>query len=503
MASPMFQMADLEDNADSTTIKLPITESTYLSEVVSSVAVAGIPEECEHDIDTWNIPAEDDEDVIDLWCDPLKPRVVNFQDVTAASFKIMKGISKTPCDYSLKMSRLTGMNVYFKKEFLQVTGSFKERGARYTLMNLTEEQKRRGVIAASAGNHALALSYHGSILNVPITVVMPTIAPLMKINACVQNGARVLIKGEDIGEARRLALKIAASRHMLYINGYDHPDIIAGQGSMGLEIVDQVPNVDAVVIPVGGGGLIAGSALAIKALLPHVEVIGVESERCASFTASMNSGKVERVEAESTIADGLAVPTPGCNSLATAKGKIDHMITVSEESIALSILRLIELEKAVVEGAGATGLAAILSHKLSHLKGKTVVVPLCGGNIDTTVLGRVIERGLAVDGRLIRFFVIVSDRPGGIAELTAILTGLGVSIKDIFHERAWLKSDIFKVQVKCIAETRDMAHAEELRQKLIERYTNVFWSPHDSDNDWMTEARGPRRFTNGMLATSP
>ncbi|XP_063870278.1 mucin-2-like isoform X2 [Scylla paramamosain] len=410
-----------------------------------------------------------EEPLFDPWCDPANPRTITFQDVSAAAFKIKSGIMNTPCTRS-HLSNVTDMEIFFKKEFNQCTGSFKERGARYTLLMLTPEQQKKGVIAASAGNHALALSYHGQDLGIPVTVVMPLVAPIMKVQACRQHGANVIVRGKDIGECREHALRLSKEQDLLYINGYDHPHIIAGQGTMGLEIVEQVPNIDAVVIPVGGGGLIAGVALAVKALYPHVKVIGVESERCASFSGAMRAGKPVYVKAESTLADGLAVPKVGVNAFATACQLVDKVVTVKEEWIAISILRLVEGEKAVVEGAGATALAAILAGELQELKGKRVVIPLCGGNIDTTVLGRCLERGLAADGRLVKFTVTVSDRPGGIAELTRLLANLGVSIKDMVHERAWIRSDIFSVEVKVLCETRDKEHSEELRNALLQRY---------------------------------
>ncbi|XP_076440664.1 L-threonine ammonia-lyase-like isoform X2 [Babylonia areolata] len=419
----------------------------------------------------------------DEFCDPENPVAIHFRDVSAAAYKIKDGVQQTPCSLSM-MSKTYGMDIYFKKEFLHFTGSFKERGARYTLLQLTKEQQRKGVIAASAGNHALALSYHGQSLGIPVTVVMPIIAPLMKVESCRHHQATVIIKGNDIGESKKYALRIAKKQGLTYINGYDHPNILAGQGTMGLEILSQVPDMDACIIPVGGGGLIAGVALAIKSLKPSVQIYGVESEKCASFSASLQAGHPMYTKSQSTLADGLAVPLVGVNAFETAKNLIDKMVIVKEENIAMSILRLIEQEKAVVEGAGATGLAAIIEGLVPELKGKKVVVVLCGGNIDTTALGRVLERGLAAEGRLVRFVVTVSDRPGGIAELTRMIADLGISIKDILHERAWLKSDVFSVQVKCVVETRDMEHSRQLEGKLREMYSSVIWGPgHQSSVD--------------------
>lgn len=413
-------------------------------------------------------------EVEDKFCDPDNPILIKMEDVVAAAFAIKGGISKIPCTKS-QMSSAFGMELYFKKEFLHTTGSFKERGARYTLMMLSDEEKKNGVIAASAGNHALALSFHGNDLGIPVTVIMPVIAPIMKIQACQRYNANVIVKGENIAESRLYALTIAKETGNVYINGYDHPHILAGAGTMGLEIVKQIPDLDACIIPIGGGGLIAGSAVAVKFLAPKCKIVGVESEGCSSFTGAVKSGKPVYIKPSSTLADGLAVPMVGFNAFATVKDLIDEVITVSENSIALSILRLVEQEKAVVEGAGAVGLAALLEEKCPYLKGKKVVVALCGGNIDTPALGRVIERGLAADGRLIKFVVTVSDRPGGIAELTRLIASIGVSIKDIFHERAWLTSNVFNVRVKIIAETKGQLHTDELKDLLALYYDEISW----------------------------
>ncbi|KAK3740702.1 hypothetical protein QZH41_019068 [Actinostola sp. cb2023] len=437
------------------------------------------------------------------------PVRVTFEDISAAAYRIRKGIKKTPCEKS-KLSDMVKMELYFKKEYLHITGSFKERGARNTLLLLSKEQKKKGVIAASAGNHALALSYHGKVLGIPVTVVMPRNAPIMKISACkkyqatvivngadiieyqatvIVNGAdiievckkyqaTVIVNGADIIEAKDIALRLAKTNGQEYINGYDHPHILAGQGTCGLEIIDDVPDADAVVIPIGGGGLIAGMSVAIKNLNPDITIIGVESEHCASFQAAMQAGHPVKIEANQamTLADGLCVTKVGDNAFATAKPYVDKVISVREDFIALAILRLIEEEKAVVEGAGVTAFAAIVAGLLPELEGKKVVVPLCGGNIDSTVLGRCIDRGLAADGRLVRFIVTVTDRPGGIAELTRLLSSLEASVKDIYHERAWLTSSVFSVQIKTVAEVRDQEHGLEVKQALELHYPDsVMW----------------------------
>lgn len=411
-------------------------------------------------------------DLIDPLCSSINPQKIQFEDITSAAFKVKQGVLVTPCMKS-HLSELTGMEIFLKKDFLQYTGSFKERGARYALLMLPKENKRKGVISASLGNHALALCYHGNRLNIPVTVVMPIVAPIMKIQSCRQYGAHVIVQGVDMGEAKQLAMEIAKEKDLIYINGYDHPHIMAGQGTLGLEIVEQVQNLDAVIVPVGGGGLIAGVALAVKTLHPHVKVIGVESDRCPSFSSAIKAGRPVHTPIQSTLADGLAVPMVGYNAFETAAPLIDKLVVVKEEWIAIAILRLVELEKCVVEGAGAAGLASILAGHLNELKGKRVVLLLCGGNIDTTILGRCLDRGLAADGRLLKFTVTVSDRPGGITELCRLMSSLGVSIKDIMHERAWLTSDIFSVAVKVVCETRDMEHAAQLKQALFKNYKKV------------------------------
>ncbi|KAI1706878.1 pyridoxal-phosphate dependent enzyme domain-containing protein [Ditylenchus destructor] len=412
---------------------------------------------------------------VDPVCDPSNPRLIKFSDISTAAFNIRNGIARTPTVKSNRLSAMFGMELFLKKEHLQATGSFKERGARFALLRLKPQEREVGVIAASAGNHALALALHGQSLGIPVTVVMPEFAPLMKISSCQTYGAN----------SKEFAYELSRTKGLKYINGFgqflflqkqyslfyilDNPDVIAGQGTIGLEILEQVDNVDAVIIPVGGGGLIAGIALALKTLKPEIQIIGVESDVCPSFRNAMVHNE-EVMHPESSLADGLAVPTVGYNALKIADGLIDHLISVCEESIALAILRLIEIEKSVVEGAGAVGLAAILSGKVDFLKDKRVVTILTGGNIDTTVLGRTIERGLAVDGRLIKFDVVVSDRPGGIAELTTHIARAGASIKDMFHERAWLAGNVFSVSVRVVAETRGHEHVKELQELLSKKY---------------------------------
>jgi len=392
--------------------------------------------------------------------------MVTFEDIKAAATRIAGHVIQSPCPLSIPLSELTGARVFCKLEHLQRTGSFKERGARNALSLLPPEKKKLGVIAASAGNHALGLAYHGQLLGIPVTVVMPRFAPLTKVTNCRRMGAEVVLHGNDISESRGRADEIAQERRLTYINGYDDPAIIAGQGTLGLEVAAQLPNLDAIIVPVGGGGLIAGVALALKTLKPSVKIIGVEPENASSFHAALAASRPVAVSIKPTLADGLAVAQVGENAFNIARGLVDDLIIIKEREIALGILRLLELEKAVVEGAAAAGLAACLGAALPKLKGKTIVLPLTGGNIDTPILGRVLERGLASDGRLYRFSATISDRPGGLARFASIIAEVGASIIEIAHDRAFSTADINTVNVNCVVETRDAAHIAELRRRL-------------------------------------
>jgi len=400
---------------------------------------------------------------------------VSTDDILAAAHRIKGGVAHTPCKRSAWLSPVVGMELYLKREHRQRTGSFKERGARNALKRLSPEQKQHGVIAASAGNHALALAYHGQELGIPVTVVMPTFAPMIKVANCRGFGADVLLHGDHIGDAKDHAITLVDERGLTYINGYDHPDIIAGAGTIGLEMIEQVPDLDAIVVPVGGAGLIAGVALAVNSIKPEVEIIGVEPRRASSYMPALAAGEPVKGDMQPTLADGLAVPTVGGNAFRIAQRHVDRTVEVNEHDIALAILRLVEMEKAVVEGAGATGVAAILGHKLDDLKGKKVGTILCGGNIDTTMLGRIIQRGLAVDGRVCRFSAHISDRPGGLAGFTRVLAEEGVSVIDIAHDRVFGGDEIASVSVECKVETRDHGHIDSLRQRLdAEGFTTTF-----------------------------
>jgi threonine dehydratase len=393
---------------------------------------------------------------------------ITLADIRAAQSRIAGSVAVSPCPESPALSELTGSRVFCKLDALQRTGSFKERGARNAFLLLSADQKQAGVIAASAGNHALALACHGRDLGIPVTVVMPRFAPLIKVATCRKFAANVVLHGDTFADARAKADQLAAENHLTYIHGFDDPAVIAGQGTIGLELLDQVPDLDAVIVPVGGGGLVAGVSLALKSLKPEVKIIGVEAAVMPSLTRSLAAGRVVVCDGCPTLADGLATTRLGENAFAILRTRLDRAISVTEESIAQAILRLIELEKTVIEGAAATPLAALMSGELPELVGKRVALLLCGGNIDPLTLGRIIDVGLAADGRLARITATISDRPGGLAHLTALIAKAGASVQQITHDRVYCGPDVSSVRVLCDIETHDRAHLESLLHLLAQ-----------------------------------
>jgi threonine dehydratase len=387
-------------------------------------------------------------------------------DIKAAAERIAGGIYRSPCVPSIPLSELTGCEIFCKLDLLQRTGSFKERGARNALLLLDESQRARGVVAASAGNHALGLAYHGSLLDIPVTVVMPRFAPLVKVATCRRLGATVLLEGETFEDARQRAVEMSEADGLRLIHGFDDAEVIAGQGTMALEVLEDVPDADAIVVPTGGAGLLAGVAIAAKAVRPGIRIISVEAAAAASFTASLAAGKPVMAPVRPTLADGLAVGKVGERSFVLASSRVDRVLTVSEEALSLAVLRLLELEKTVCEGAGAAALAAVMGEAGQELAGRKVVLLLCGGNIDPTILHRVIDHGLAADGRLWRFTAHVSDRPGGIARLTAAIAAVGASVLEIKHDRAFSGPDVFSTTVEVTVEAADREHVSRLYQRL-------------------------------------
>ena len=399
--------------------------------------------------------------------------MLTIADIEAARERIRGGIYESPCVESIPLSQLTGAHIHCKLDYLQRTGCFKERGARNALLQLAPAQRERGVIAASAGNHALGVAYHGALLGLPVTVVMPKFASLLKVTNCRHLGATVVLHGADLSDARVEAEALAARDGLTFIHPYDNAQVMAGQGTIALEILEQTPGVQAIVAPVGGGGLLAGIGTVVKARKPDVRVVGVEPVHAACLTAALAAGHPVTVTLSPTLADGLAVSQAGAAPFEVLRRVVDQVVTVDEAAIALAVLRLIELEKSVVEGAGAAPLAAFLAGKLDALKGKEVVLVLCGGNIDLTILDRVIEIGLVADGRLARFTVSISDRPGGLARLAEVIASTGASIKEIVHDRAFAGPDLSEVRVVCDVETTGPDHVAQLHRALADANVRI------------------------------
>jgi threonine dehydratase len=399
---------------------------------------------------------------------------VSLAEIVAARSRLNGAVARTPCVESAALSELTGVRIFCKQEYLQRTGSFKERGARNALAQLTPEQARLGVIAASAGNHALGLAWHGRLLGIAVTVVMPRFAPVVKVARCRHFGATVVLHGDTFDEARGEACRLAAERQLAYVHPFDDPHVIAGQGTLAFEVLEQVPDAEAIIVPVGGGGLLAGVATVLQALNPDLQIIGVEPANAACFAAGLAVEGPVRVSTRFTLADGLAVAEAGRHTLAIARPLVQRMVEVEEEALALAMLRLAELERCIIEGAGAAGLAALLGGSLADLADRRVVLLLTGGNIDLLAHSRVIERGLAADGRIYRFNVLISDRPGGLAHLTGVLAAAGANVTEIVHNRTFAGPDLSRVHVLCTVETRDRAHIGEIQQRLAENGVELF-----------------------------
>lgn len=391
---------------------------------------------------------------------------VDLAIIEGARERLRGAIHETPCAYSETLSRLTSTRCYVKLENLQMTSSFKERGAANRLLQLSAQERARGVVTASAGNHGLAVAFHAERLGVPATIVMPEWAPLIKVTSARRRGAEVILHGENFDEARARATEVSAARGLVMVPAFDDDAVIAGQGTLGLELLEQCSGMDAVIVPVGGGGLIAGVALAVKARRPDVRIIGVQSEALPAMRRALEDGRRVEVPAAATIADGIAVRVVAERTLDVARKLVDDVVTVSEEEIANAILLLLEIEKTVVEGAGATPLAALLNRQLD-LAGATVVLVLSGGNIDVTMLSRIIERGLVKDGRLVRLDVLILDRPGALARLSDVIAETRANIVHIAHDRAFSRfAAIGETEVELTLETTGREHVETLKARL-------------------------------------
>ena len=391
---------------------------------------------------------------------------VSPADIRSARTRISEHVVATPCTRSLSFSDLVVGRIHFKFENLQRTGSFKDRGSLNKMAQLDDSERRRGVVTASAGNHAQAVAFHARRLGIPATVVMPEHAPLIKVQNARRYGARIVQRGTILDESAVEAKRLAEEEGLVMVHAFDDPHVIAGQGTIGLEIAEQMPEVDVVVVPVGGGGLVSGIAVALKELRPSVRVIGVESEAAPSARASRDAGRIVKIESADTIADGIATKRVGELTFRLMEEHVDDLLVVREEEIATAILMLLEREKTVVEGAGATPLAVLLSGRLRLEEGQHAALVLSGGNIDVNMISRIIDRGLVADGRLARLMVKVPDRPGSLARLTRCVADHGGNVLETYHRRAFADISVGDVEIVMHLETRGRDHVDEIVSAL-------------------------------------
>jgi threonine dehydratase len=391
---------------------------------------------------------------------------LSLDSIQAARERIAASIYLSPCTHSQMLSSLTGQDIFLKLENLQMTGSFKERGALSRISTLTPTEAARGVVAASAGNHAQGVAYHATQRGIRSVIVMPLTTPLVKVQATRGFGAEVVLHGANYDEACIEATRLCEAEGMTFIHPFDDPLVIAGQGTIGLELIEQIPGLQAVVVPIGGGGLIGGIACAVKESQPHIKVIGVQTSRLPSMAAAIEAGHPVTLDPSTTIADGIAVRRAGDITFPVVAKYVDEIVTVDEDEIASSILTLLEREKTLAEGAGATALAALLQHRTSLAPGTRTAVLVCGGNIDVTLLSRIIERGLVQDGRLIRLRIHLLDKPGALRELTDIIATHRVNIVDTLYNRAYYGVNLGDTAIDITMETRGRDQVNELLNAL-------------------------------------
>lgn len=392
--------------------------------------------------------------------------MIQLSDVHSALSRIRADIRVSPCTHSETFSGITRNQIFLKLDNQQRTGAFKERGALNKLLTLTPEERSRGVIAASAGNHAQGVSYHAGRHGIRARIVMPLPTPLTKVSATRGYGAEVLLHGANYDEAYQKAIEQSRDEGLTMIHAFDDEAVIAGQGTLGLEILSQHPDIEVIVSPIGGGGLIGGIACAAKETKPAVKVFGVQPSRIPSMKAAVEQGKPVTLDSAKTIADGIAVRRAGDRTLPLVQKYVDDIVTVEEEEIANAILLLLEREKTLAEGAGAAAIAALLNRKLP-LEGKRVAVLVCGGNIDVTLLSRIIERGLVKDGRLVRLRVHLPDYPGALHRLTGILADHRANIVETAYDRAYHGVNLGDTAIDITMETRGPDHIAELLSALV------------------------------------
>ena len=389
--------------------------------------------------------------------------MLELADIQQAAERVHGQVLETPCVESRTLSQLTGTQLFLKMENLQFTASFKERGACNKLVQLSDEEKARGVIAMSAGNHAQGVAYHAERLGIPATIVMPTFTPGVKVARTRGFGARVILHGDSLEAAYTHAKALAEAQNLVFVHPYNDSAIMAGQGTLALEMLAAQPALDTLVVPVGGGGLIAGIATAAKAIRPGIRVIGVQTQR---FPAMVNAVQgTQHPQGGNTIAEGIAVGAPGALCLEVIRQRVDELLLVDEGDIEQAIVLLLEIEKTLAEGAGAAALAALLRHK-DRFAGRKVGMVLSGGNIDPQLLAQIIGRGLVRSGRLIRVVVSARDVPGSLARITALVAEAGANVDEVHHQRAFTLLAAQNVEIEMVLQTRGHEHVQELLARL-------------------------------------
>src|SRR5712671_5019329 len=395
--------------------------------------------------------------------------MITLNDIHSALRRIRDSIYLSPCARSETFSQSTANDVYLKLDNLQRTGSFKERGALNKLLSLSGEERGRGVIAASAGNHAQGVAYHAGKLGIQAQICMPLTTPLIKVSATRGYGADVVLHGANYDEAYEEALRRSQAESLTFVHAFDDDAVIAGQGTIGLELIEQHPDLEAVVVPIGGGGLIGGIACALKESNPRIQVIGVQPARIPSVKVALADGKPVTLPSAVTIADGIAVRRAGERTFPLVQKYVDDIVTVEEEEIANAVLLLLEREKVLAEGAGAAALAALVNRRIPMIKdhaAKKIVIVVSGGNIDVTLLARIIERGLVKDGRLVRLRVHLPDYPGALHRLTGILAQHRANIVETSYDRAYHNVNLGDTAIDITMETRGLDHIAELISAL-------------------------------------
>lgn len=399
----------------------------------------------------------------------ISSRMVTLPEIQSALGRIRKSIHVSPCTRSETFSELTGNSIFLKLENRQRTGAYKERGALNKLLSLTANERSQGVIAASAGNHAQAVAYHASKLGIRAKIVMPLATPLIKVSATRGYGGDVVLHGANYDEAFDEALRLSAQDHLTFVHAFDDDAVIAGQGTLGLELLEQYPDLEAVIVPIGGGGLIGGISCALKETNPRIQVIGVQPARLPSVKVALADGKPVTLPSAVTIADGIAVRRAGERTLPLIQKYVDDVVTVEEEEIANAVLLLLEREKVLAEGAGAAALAALVNRRIPTIKdhaAKKIAIVVSGGNIDVTLLARIIERGLVKDGRLVRLRVHLPDYPGALHRLTGILAQHRANIVETSYDRAYHNVNLGDTAIDITMETRGPDHIAELISAL-------------------------------------